>query len=765
MSGHRRFIAVPLLVLFMFIALLPAGQARVLPQNDVSIFIDGEQVVFPDQQPFIDENSRTMVPARFFAEALGAAVDWNAASQEATISREGTLFSCPALTITVGDNDVLLHPDQHQTMDTVAIIKNDRLMIPLRFISSYLNCDINWDSQKRMVHIFTQGQSETEQQLLTEDTKKSPQELPRVNSAENMQTLLDESMSGDYYRLGSPKIDMAFDTDMIMEESTALNNTPAPTMQSTAPAYSGTNVQVEGVDEADIVKCDGEYIYMLKDNELLLIQAYPASSLSVKARIQLEENPRDIFIDHNRLIIISDYYDYEPYPIREDTLKLKSDMEMMPPYRSRNGLIVSTYDTNSKSNPVKIDTFKMEGSYLSSRKIDSNIYVISSQYVYAPCQPVYYINDTPVEKDYSEIRYFPDILHNTYLHIGQINLDSKDNKFSLETYLSSGSSIYCSADNLYITASEYTPFLYDYDHYTAPTESTLIFKFNLDKGVNYSAKGIVPGIPLNQFSMDEYDGNFRIAATINQWSGSNSENAVYILDNDLDQINSVTGIAPGEKIYSARFMSERLYLVTFKQIDPFFVLDLNPQNPKILGKLKIPGFSDYLHPYRDNYVIGLGYDTSTTKNGGVIQSGIKVSMFDVSDVSNPVEIDKTVIGTSGSHSEACDNHRAFLLYNDLLAFPATVYESYAGDNSYYGTFEFQGAYIFGVSKNGFDYTGRVTHLDEEDYLKAGNYWYNSDENIRRIIIIDDNLYTISNEFIKINDSSTLRQINLLSTAD
>jgi len=749
--SYRRLITLMVLIMLIFISSLPVGQAKLIMEKDVTIFMDGEQVIFPDQQPFIDVNNRTLVPARFFAEALGAAVSWNESRQDATITR-----ATGKLTLTAGKQEVLIHPDTIEKMDTVATIRNGRLMIPLRYISSYLGCDVSWDANRRIAHVFTQGQDQAERLRLIEAAGQALLELPRINSQEKMQELLNESSS--QYNKAKAEAGSSIAQDRMEADSTNLQ-APAPVMESSASDYSGTNVQVEGVDEADIIKTDGEYLYQVKNNEILIIKAYPAAELSVKARVQLAENPQDIFIDGNRLVVISN--EYVVYPYRSES-RMESDKMIMPPYPNQNGLTISTYDTSSKTSPVKLDTFKMEGSYISSRKIGNSVYVISSQSVYAPCKPVYYINDTRIEKSYSEIRYFPDIIHDTFLHIGKVNIGSSG-KFTQETYLSSGSSIYCSADNLYVTAAEYD-YGYKFYDYRTPRESTLIFKFNLADSIKYSAKGLVQGTLLNQFSMDEYDGHFRIATTTNQWSSNDSQNAVYILNNNLDPVNSITGIAPGERIYSTRFLGDRLYMVTFRQLDPFFVIDLDPQNPRVLGKLKIPGFSSYLHPYKDNYVLGLGYDTALTKSGGVIQGGIKVALFDVSDVNNPREINQAVIGTVGSSSEACDNHRAFLLYNDLLAFPANVYAIDSG-SSYYGAFEFQGAYIYSVSEKGLSYKGRVTHLSQEDDLKAGDYWYDNNKNVRRIVVIGGNLYTISADLIKVNDRSTLQEINHLSTVN
>ncbi len=748
---YRRLIALTVMMAIVFIAALPLGQARLAMEKDLAIFIDGEQLIFPDQQPFIDSNNRTLVPARFFAQALGASVEWDEAQLQVVVSRESS-----TLTLTVGKQEVLIHPDKIEKMDTAAVLVNNRLMIPLRYISIYLGCNVNWDASRRIAHIFSQGQSEAEIKRLMENTGNTLLELPRINTRDNMQELLSQSNPDEYWT----RADAGFFPDMLQEASKETASSVPSAEASTD--YSGSNVQVEGVDEADIVKTDGEYLYAVRNHDILIVKAYPAAELSLQARISLNESPQDIFIANNRLLVISRDHSASPYLYDNEA---GADLKVTPPYPYQDGLVINTYDTSSKSSPIKLDTYKIEGNYIASRKIGDAVYLISSQYVYSPYQPVYYINGSRIEKTYSEIRYFPNIIHNSYLHIARINMGSSLDKFALETYLSGGSSIYCSAENLYVTAVEYNPADY-YHNYQEPRETTLLFKFALGDRVKYSARGQVAGTLLNQFSMDEYNGHFRVAATTNQWSSTNSRNAVYILNQDLDVVSSVNDIAPGERIYSARFLQDRLYLVTFRQLDPFFVIDLNPRNPSVLGKLKIPGFSSYLHPYRDHYVIGLGYDTTLTKSGGVIQAGIKAAMFDVSDVNNPREVDQEIIGTAGSYSEAADNHLAFLLHKDLLAFPATVYTAdNSSGSSYYGAFEFQGAYIYSISEKGLDYKGRLTHLSADDYLKAGDYWYDSNKNIRRILVIAGNIYTISNEQIRVNDGSSLQQIKQISTAD
>ena len=253
------------------------------------------------------------------------------------------------------------------------------------------------------------------------------------------------------------------------------------------------------------------------------------------------------------------------------------------------------------------------------------------------------------------------------------------------------------------------------------------------------------------------------------WSRFNLErqesyNNLYVLDDNLKVIGALENLAEGEKIYSVRFMQNRAYMVTFKQIDPLFVIDLsNPKNPKVLGKLKIPGYSDYLHPYDDTTLIGLGKDTGESEWGGVRVKGLKLSLFDVSDVNDPKEIDVYIMGDSGSDSIALHDHKAFLfsLDKNLLSIPVSIRES-AGSRGY-GKLTFSGAAVFNVDKTGFELKGKIDHSDggrisNQDYWRGYNYY---DNTVKRSLYIDDVLYTFSNKYLKMNELDDLNLVKKL----
>jgi uncharacterized secreted protein with C-terminal beta-propeller domain len=272
---------------------------------------------------------------------------------------------------------------------------------------------------------------------------------------------------------------------------------------------------------------------------------------------------------------------------------------------------------------------------------------------------------------------------------------------------------------------------------------------------------------LNQFSMDEYDGYFRVATTTH---GETTSNHVYILDMDLNIVGSLTDLAPGEMIYSARFMGKRGYLVTFEMTDPLFVIDLkDPYNPRVLGELKMPGYSNYLHPYDENHLIGIGKEAVEAKEGDFAwYQGIKIALFDVSNVNNPVEISTYIIGDRGTDSPVLYDHKALLFdkTKNLLVIPVLVAEIDESEypegvpSNAYGKPVWQGAYVFQVFLDvGITLEGTITHI--EDIAEPGQeyYYFYSPFSVTRSLYVGDVLYTISDAKIKMNSLENLDYIN------
>jgi uncharacterized secreted protein with C-terminal beta-propeller domain len=573
--------------------------------------------------------------------------------------------------------------------------------------------------------------------------------MKRFTSYDELKEYLTEYSSGHsmyYYSRGLGFPTLTFDIAM-SGDSKAVQAPEA----GTSTDYSGTNIQVEGVDEADVVKTDGEYIYYVKGTQVIIIKAYPAEEAGIVTRINSENYITDIYFSSNSLVVFASsgfdyYYDYF------------EEGEQKGPQTT-----LTVYDISDKENPEKIRELGMDGIYFNSRLIGDYLYYIITN----PASVNDDIVPLPGIRENStwcniepESIWYPNNTRGWMQYYTIAGLDIKDPevKIATETFLLDvGSTIYVSPSNLYLTTQGWS-------------SETTITKIGIEGGsIIFKANGTVPGYVLNQFSMDEHNGYFRIATTDQDWRRGSSGNNVYVLNEEMEIVGELEDLAPGEEIYSARFMGERCYLVTFKKVDPLFTIDLSDaENPTVLGKLKIPGYSDYLHPYDENTLIGIGKETVEAEEGDFAwYQGVKISLFDVSDVANPRELAKIEIGSRGTDSPALYDHHAFLFSKarNLLVIPileATIDEKdFSGEvpANFYGEYTYQGAYVFSISREGIELRGTITHLDEDniDLLKSG-YWFESDYQVERSLYIEDNLYTLSKGIIKINNLETLAEL-------
>ena len=512
------------------------------------------------------------------------------------------------------------------------------------------------------------------------------------------------------------------------------------------PDYSKTNIQVEGVDEADIVKTDGEYIYIVSGKSVFIVKAYPAEEAEVLSQIDLNGSYRGMFINGESLVILEERGRLDGEDLRT---------------------FIKVYDVSDRGSPDFKRDVSLDGGYFNSRMIGDYVYAVLNQPAYfrdgEVNLPKIYSGDCAEEIHASTI-YYSDVTDSFYAFttIIAVNVQNHEQKPTHKTFLLGASGgMYVSLNNIYITISG--------------AEGTLIHRFHIEGNeIECAAKGEVPGYTLNQFSMDEYEGYFRLATTTGHlarsWEEPSSRNHIYVLDRDLRITGKLEDLAPGERIYSARFMGDRCYLVTFRKVDPLFVIDLkDPSNPMVLGKLKIPGYSDYLHPYDEKHIIGIGKETVAAEEGDFSwYQGVKISLFDISDVEKPKEIAKYIIGDRGTDSPVLRDHKALLFDapRNLLVIPVLVAEIHRekypnGFPPYtYGDYVWQGAYVFTISPDeGLVLKGRITHLENAiSFMKSG-YYFSSTYSVKRSLYIDNVLYTISDTKIKMNNLENLDQIN------
>jgi inhibitor of cysteine peptidase len=551
---------------------------------------------------------------------------------------------------------------------------------------------------------------------------------------------------------------------------------PAP--PEAAPAhllYSTTNIQVAGVDEADIIKTDGKYIYAAttnnyytaSQNNVYIVKADPQDP-RVIAKISLgnETYVAGLFLsqDSSQLVVLGSQYQFYPLDVARPEIAIY-------PYYSSVNTFLSVYDISEKAAPVLARNLTLSGSYFNSRMIGDYVYVVVSQsaYVYEnvvplprvytatgtdeiPATKVYY-SDT-ANYTYAENSYF------TFTSFYGLNLKNLAQELTNMTVLMGGAStMYVSLGNMYVTYPTWSEGQY-----------TSIYRVSIDGGsLTFEAKGSVPGYILNQYSMDEYNGYFRLATTTRK---ETTENAVYVLNTNLTAVGELKleNTEVREAIQSVRFLGDKAYIVTFEQKDPFFVIDMSkPTAPMVAGKLEIPGYSSYLHPYDENHVIGLGMENNT----------VKLSLFDVTNVNAPTEMAKFIVQGDYTSSDALYEPKAFLFdkHKQLLVIPVSITQygvvsggvvvppsSGKGDVASTPVMQggyWQGAYVFKLTLTGFEPIGGVTHQENTSQQYYGDYYMN----VNRALYIDNTLYTVSNAEVKLNSLDSLDTLALIAEVD
>jgi len=455
--------------------------------------------------------------------------------------------------------------------------------------------------------------------------------------------------------------------------------------------FSETNVQVEGVDEGDILKTDGKYIYIIQNDKLTIVDI-TGDVPQMVSNTSLKYNDNDLYINEmyikgdKAIFLCNESVKTEQMYTGDFGVDDPTGTYVPQPYRYytyTHYTSVIVYDISDRYNPTEIRKISFEGNLVSSREMNGKIYLVNNKYFYS-WDAVPAVNDivpeiidstygicTPTPVDIAKC-IWPEPQSNI-MTIAIIDYNSDAQPETLHM-MGSGSNIYMNSQNLYIFGNSYDQ---DGTH-------TEIAKYSITNGIVPIGTASAPGYASTQFSYDEYNGKFRIATTTNVYNGEKymNMNNIYVYDEYMNPCGNLTGLAPDESIKSARFMGDTAYLVTFRQVDPLFVIDMSENDPKVLGELKIPGFSTYLHPVGDGLLLGIGSETIDTQHGDWVStsvSGLKVSLFDVSDPYNPLELDvASYVGGKNAYSVAKDNHNAFVYSSSTNTgyFPLTTYDDY-----------------------------------------------------------------------------------------
>lgn len=546
------------------------------------------------------------------------------------------------------------------------------------------------DGQIPMAGAGAAGEAEVSQQQA-----QSPEDYSRVY-AQIKELKEKERENGGDSDIGIYTPALGMDGIPEAEEENAVNTagSGSPYDDSSAEKdYSDTNNQVEGVQEADIIKTDGEYIYAAVDGDVYLLRENGGnpeilSKIEKKAGTELDEKDgaheaeeyvNNIYVTETRLVLMKYTVDYSTY---EDAVA--EDVAIAGCYVGQGTYTAAVYDIADRSHPVLLNELGQSGTLISSRMVGDILYLVYSYYVPGEIDeadpstyvPALYLGDAKTDVAAGDIMLLGEPGAAQYLTVSSIDVGSPAEFLDTQSILGCGSDIYCNSETLVValTTMEETN--------DVSKDKTELFRFSLKDGaVTMESQGSVPGYVLNQFSMDEYNGYFRIVTTENVTHYFNeggiasaeqekTRNHLFVLDESMNIVGSIEDLARGESIYSARFMGDTGYFVTYRQVDPLFTVDLStPSEPKILSELKVPGFSNYLHPFGDGLLLGFGQNSD--EESGEIQ-GLKLSMFDTSDPAAVAEKHSELLGKKYMWSNAIGNHKAILVDSEknLIGFPA-----------------------------------------------------------------------------------------------
>lgn len=736
------------------------------------LILSGEETVFLDPEDFdvaaTVHKQRTLVPLRAVAEYFGAAVSYNEKKREASVTYDGTEYIFP-----IGKSEAYAKTSASTSrikMDTEALIIKSRTMVPVRIIAEELlgktvdykdgvimitGDDLTLSSEAGLVQtvkakIGSATKAKSDAQLSSLMENWNIKYAGQVRGAGEM-AVTENAAPADGAESASPSDSPAMDTGSVADES-----------KSGPSDYSTTNTQVKGIDEADIVKTDGKYLYYAGSNAVRIVKA-DVGKLTEVSIIKLpdEKYVQEIYLDNDRLILLGNRDESDGrYHIMDGALmpaissssvadisaEILPDNKMIYPGYFRTFAFADVYDVSDPGNPVLFKGHEMEGRYQSSRKSGDNVYLITNTgWNGGGVRPL--MKDTArgekaVQVDISDIMVMPEPPGQGYIVLSAIDI-TDDSRTEVEAVTAYGATVYMNNTALYLAADDYCG-------------KTNITKFSIDgMNIGYAGSGSVSGSLLNQFSMDEFEGNLRVATTT--WDKGNN---LFVLDGSLNVMGSVTGLAEGETIYSVRFMGDKGYVVTFRTMDPLFVFDLSdPTSPKVTGELKIPGFSNYLHPVGEDLILGIGMETRELFERdamgretpvGFRQGGLKISLFDVSDMGKPEEIANYIIGESGSYSEALYNHKAVMVDE---ASGQIAFDAYIADGKNWNDSN-QGALVISYGGRQIKQRAFLESQQQEVYGKYIPYG-------RRVAYIGDTLYYIQDGIINAFDYDSFEKIGSL----
>ncbi len=636
--------------------------------------------------------------------------------------------------------------------------------------------------------------------------------LRQMKSCDELEETLRSSIEREAAFASSARADRSGNVDLGMPSLAQPEGVAAP-MAAEDDGANITNNQTDGVDEGDLIKSDGTHLYIATGDQLTIAKAVPAPELARVATLKLVGTTRELFVVGGRVIVFADVWEPregEPYDSGHAVAGSDATPDIAiapydPGYRGygRQMTAVSVIDVSEPAEPALIRSYKTEGSYLTSRRVGNRVYAVlqgrihkfhgvepsalpasaellrqalpgaadsvQGELPFSGACTDYYVDDLSPGAALSDI---------FSVDVAAVTADEATPMGQHTLVMGQGAVVYASTESLYLATNAHFGWWSRWAWDAAASARTSVHKFSIasaEHAARYLASGSLPGRILNQFSMDEYEGNLRIAMTtegtgfgvrpmpaeaggepvtsppvaIDADSGASRDddstvsssssldgpvfdegsNDLWILGEQgsaLVSLGSVRGLAPGERIFSARFAGSRGFIVTFRQVDPLFTFDLSdPERPRLLGELKIPGFSNYIHFIGEDHLLTIGNDADEQTG---ITTGMQLSLFDVSDMTRPVRTHIFDLGQG--YSEANYDHRAFAFFEAeaMLAIPVQAWGSW-------GESQASGLRVFDVSvETGFSARALITHSGADPTYPAA---------MRRAFLMDGHLFALS----------------------
>jgi hypothetical protein len=651
---------------------------------------------------------------------------------------------------------------------------------------------------------------------LTGCTDEPEQELPEVRSLEQSITLqhFDSCSQLERYIEDTAVLDMRSQLvayrdqsdgwgwgPPVFDEETAAG-APSRSGSAAPSAWTETNTQVAGVDEADFVKNDGTRIFALSGGNLYVIRSWPADQLAILSKVSVEGWPQEMFLDQDRVVVFSSVY--HRYDWAEPVTGAACDWNYCNYYYG-NTVKVTVLDVSDPRAPQVTREEYLPGSYRNARRVGGSVRLVLDDHFRWPAGVRWWLDEWPKDEDERRRAWDRLIAENErliraqtlaewlpparrvladgrvvetgyqcsdfsrpnaptqlgMLTIATLDLDAPEHPIQRTSVLAQTGEVYASATGLYVANWHWW-----WSARPGQRNYTYLHKFDISQPdrATYVGSGWVEGHILDQFSMDEHEGFFRVATTVTELGGAESVPRMWSADSwshvsvfaardgRLELVGRSPELARGERMYSSRFLGDRAFVVTFRQVDPLFAIDLSePTAPRVVGELKVPGFSTYLHPVDENHLLAMGTWLPEPDSAGQTdwqERALKVTLFDVSDLANPREKFGVTVGTACGWSEAQYEHKAFNYFaqKGLLAIPFADWRPDATD--YWSAFV-SDLRVFRVDpETGITPLGALSMSDlymSDSWNGWTYYWMPS---VRRSVMADDFVYSISDAGIR-----------------